>query len=136
MVYSKIRNAIIGSRRNMDRNRIMELAAEELERKRMAIDAEIAEIRAQLCEARIKIPESAQLSTTVSGKKRRRTLSERKTQSLRMKKYWAAKRAKIAKARKAVSPKPKLQKAAASKAISRAMRIYWAKKKATREKKT
>jgi hypothetical protein len=78
----------------MDRNRILKLAVEELERQKTAIDAEIKEIRAQLGETRSMAPENVQLSTTAIRKRGHRTLAERKAQSLRMKKHWAIKRAK------------------------------------------
>ena len=64
------------------------------------------------------------------GRKRRRTPTERKTQSMRMEEYWAAKRAKAEKTKKPTSSKPKSEKSLAGKAISNKMRIYEAKKKA------
>jgi hypothetical protein len=114
----------------MDRHRILELAVEELERQKTAVDAEITAIRAELGETGSKTTENVKLTVAVAGKNRRRTPAEREAQSLRLKKYWAAKRAKAAKTKKPNSPKPKLEKAPVGKAISKAMRIYWAKKRA------
>jgi hypothetical protein len=114
----------------MDRNRIVQLALEELERQRIAVDAEIMAIRGEMREEKVPISENVKLAVAVAGDRRRRTPGERSAQSLRMTKYWAAKRAKTAKAKKPMAPKPQFKKAAVSKAISNAMRIYWAKKKA------
>jgi hypothetical protein len=77
-----------------------------------------------------KTPKNAKLTVAAIGRKHRRTPTEFKNQSIRMKKYRAAKRAKAAKAKKPTLPKPKPEKAPVGKAISNAMRISGAKKKA------
>ena len=97
--------------------RILELAIEELERQKAAIEAEIATIRREL-----KGTPSVRLTKTSAmtrGKRRVINAAQRKAQSERMKRYWAAKRLTNPKTRKA-----------SSKAISEAMRAYWAKRKA------
>jgi hypothetical protein len=105
--------------------RILELAIEELTRRKTAIEAEIEEIRGEL---RQPGPSFAAKAPAVVGRRRGRNAAQRKAQSERMKKYWAAKKSRAVAKEPSVSiPKPKN---AASKAISEAMRAYWAKKKA------
>jgi len=110
----------------MDRNRLLELAIEEIARQKAAVEAEIGTIRAEL--GGFAVSRRTMSAGFTTGKRRSRTPAERKTQSLRMKKYWAAKRGRAAKKR-AAAPKPKAR-AAINKAISDAMRVYWAKRKA------
>ncbi len=76
--------------------RILELALETLIARKTAVEAEIAEIRAEL-EGRAPSPKSSRRTAKVSRRRRARTPAERKAQSERMKLYWAAKRAQAAK---------------------------------------
>jgi hypothetical protein len=107
--------------------RILELAIEELERQKAAINLELEAIRAELGEAAG--AGSAKTVVTGSGGRRGRSATERKAQSERMKKIWAVKRTLKAAGKKSAAPNNKTRKAS-SKAISEAMRAYWAKKKA------
>jgi hypothetical protein len=102
----------------MDQDRILQLAVEALERKRTEIDTEISAIRAQLSKTVSNASRDVKSVATAVEEKRRWTSAARKAQSLRAKKYWAAKRAKTQ------------EPSAVSKAISQAMRASWAKKKA------
>ncbi len=113
--------------------RILELALEELERKKTAIDSEIQAIRFELGES--KTAGRTKAVAPVAGRRRGRSSTERKAQSERMKKYWAARRAGSASGKKAAAASPKPRKSA-NKAISEAMRVYWAKKKAVENVKT
>ncbi len=76
--------------------RILELALETLIARKTAVEAEIAEIRAEL-EGRAPSPKSSRGTKMVSRRRRARTPAERKAQSERMKLYWAARRAEAAK---------------------------------------
>jgi len=77
----------------------MELALEALEARKAAIDAEIAHLGAEL--ARTGSGRSAERiePTTPIRRRRKRTLAQRKAQSVRMKAYWAKRRAKAAKSK-------------------------------------
>ncbi len=115
----------------MDRNRLLELAIEGLEKQKTAIDEEIAAIREELGGAgstRMAKPVAA----SISGR-RRRTPAERRAQSLRMKQYWAKKQ-QVSK--KISLPKTKTARAAVNKAISDAMKAAWARRKAKAAGKT
>jgi hypothetical protein len=110
--------------------RILELAMEELQRQKAAIDADIEEIQAELRGFR---PAAAKKATVAAKANRRsRSSAQRKAQSERMKKYWAAKRSRTATSKKPKASKPKTT----SKAISDAMRAYWAKRKAEKTTKS
>jgi hypothetical protein len=106
--------------------RIFELAIEELNRQKSAIEAEIEAIRGEL---RGSGAMRVAKAPAIAEKKRVRSASQRKAQSERMRKYWAAKKLPAAAAKESKKANPKPQKAT-SKAISDAMRAYWAKKKA------
>ena len=90
-------------------NRILELALETLVARRAAIEAEIAEIRAEL-EGRV--PSVGRSSKVASVRRRRpRTAAERKAQSERMKAYWAKRRAQAGKNAVAGGAAPKRPRA-------------------------
>jgi hypothetical protein len=113
----------------MDRNRLLELAVEELERQKGVIESEIKAVRAELRGSRI----PREIISEAAAKRGYRTPAQRKAQSERMKKIWAARKA--AAVRKATPTKPP-KKAAASEAISAAMKAYWARRKAEAAGKT
>jgi hypothetical protein len=79
----------------MDQNYILKLAIEELQRQKAGIEAEIEMIRAELSKSgsfatrKGKTPVVGEAS---AGRKRSRTVAEKKAQSEKMRKYWAAKR--------------------------------------------
>ncbi len=81
--------------------RILQLALETLEAKKIALEKEITELRAQ-------IGTIGSGTAKVSAKKRTLKLSkaERLRRSTRMAAYWAAKRKEKATANKAVADKP------------------------------
>jgi len=114
----------------MDQNRILELALETLEKQRMEIDRAIAEIREFQDGKKRVFARNPEVSTLVVVKRRSRTQSERKAQAQKMKQYWAATRARAAKAKKPTPPNLKPKRVTANKAISEGMRAYWAKRKA------
>ena len=114
----------------MDRNRILELAVETLEKRKAGINAEIETIRAELKEIGSGTTRKVKPAAASTRRRRLQTRAERKAHSERMKQYWAAKRARAAKAKKPTLPNLKLKRATANKAISEGMRAYWAKRKA------
>jgi hypothetical protein len=119
----------------MDRNRILELAVETLEKQKAGIDAEIETIRAELRGRGSGTARKVKPAAASTRRRRLRTRAERKAHSKRMKKYWAAKRAKMVKvsAAKKSSPASKKRRAkiaAEKKALSLKMKQVWAKRKA------
>ena len=93
----------------MEFKRILELALEALEKRRMQIEAEVEDLRAELGgsvgDTSTKKPAS---TGSPSGRRRARTPGERKAQSKRMKAYWAAKKAAVAaKAKQPTRSSPK-----------------------------
>lgn len=108
----------------MDQSRILELAIQELERQKTAVAAEIEAISAELRETGTN--RRASLAIAAVAGKRRRTPAERKAQSEKMRKIWAARRQHAA----AATAKPIADKSGASKSRSEAMKAAWAKRKA------
>lgn len=90
--------------------RILELALETLVSRRNAIEAEIAEIRAEL-EGRPPSVGPSSKAASVTRRRRPRTAAERKAQSQRMKAYWAKRRAEAAKKAAAATTAVKRPKA-------------------------
>jgi hypothetical protein len=78
-------------------DRLIELALETLQTRKAAIEAEIQQLRSQLKPSRRGGAAGAK-SRVLAGPKRRRPRSAaaRKAQSLRMKEYWARRRAEKA----------------------------------------
>ncbi len=105
--------------------RVLELALEALEAKRAEVELEIEAIRLMLGGSKV-----VTLAAPFERKRRRRTASERRAQSLKMKKIWAAKRAAQATGKRAAKPGHVPQTAAARKAQSERMKAYWAKRRA------
>jgi len=104
----------------------LELAVEELEKQKAAVDAEIGAIRAELRGSGI-IRTAKPVAIPIAGR-RRKTPAERKALSERMRRIWAARKAAAAK--KPIPASPKAKRAAVSKAISEAMKAAWARRKA------
>ncbi len=104
--------------------RVLELALQALEAKRVEVDLEIEAIQ-KLMKGGIRV----KAATAALGRRRRRTAAERRAQSLKMKKIWAAKRAARASGKAAAKPKSGPRSAAARKAQSERMKAYWAKRK-------
>ena len=118
----------------MDRNRVLELALEALEKQRADVEAAIAEVEELQGGIPRRIVRRPELPTLVVVKRRSQTAAERKSQSERMKAYWARKRAESAKLSAAQAPetatkKRKPKTAAHRRAQSKAMKAYWAKRK-------
>ena len=86
----------------VNRRRLLELAAERLEADRQRIDEELAEVRAEL-ESERTMPKTKTKTKTPARKRRSRKLSakERKAVSDRMKKYWAERKKKEKRSRRA-----------------------------------
>ena len=89
---------------HMDK-RLIELALETLEARRTALDTEIADLRSQLSPATRRRAKRA-AAEAPAPKRRGRSAAARKAQSLRMKAYWAKKKAgtRARKPRKAKAP--------------------------------
>jgi len=122
----------------MDRNRVLELALESLNRKRAGIDEEIETLQNELEGTGTAIRE---MTSPVTRRGRKRTAAERKAQAQRMRKYWAEKRALAAKPAAAVkkpfpaSAKVRTMTAAHKKALSLKMKQVWRKRRAAAGKK-
>jgi hypothetical protein len=118
--------------------RIRELALEALLTRRAAITAEIESLQEKLAGAAG--TRSVKLTTPPPGKRKPRSVAERKAQSKRMKAYWAARKSRSGKTPSDVkpvpaSPKRRSKTAAEKKALSKAMKLAWAKRKAAEAKK-
>lgn len=120
----------------MDKNRILELAIESLERQKAKIDTEIENLRSEI-KGRKTTPIKKRTSAK-PAKKRGKSAAERKALSEKMKKVWAARKSQKAKT-KAVTKKPAKTKAgtkvrrktaAEKKALSLKMKEVWKKRKA------
>lgn len=105
----------------MEKERVVELALDALQKQRLAVEDEIRELSAQLKGGN---HNRAMLLTT--GERRAKTAAERRAHSRAMKAYWQRKKTV------ATEPRPKSgpQSAAARKAVSERMKAYWAKRKA------
>ena len=119
----------------MDRNRILELALEALEKERTDIDAAIAEIRELQDGNKRMIARKPEMSALVVVKRRSRTKAERKAQAKRMREYRAEKKLQAAKASimpktPAADAKVRTKTEAEKKALSLKMKQVWKKKKA------
>jgi hypothetical protein len=123
---------------SMDRQRLLELALETLEIKRAEIERSIAEVREFQEGKRRASARNPEKTIIVEIKRRTRTRAQRKAQSERMTKIWAARKeaprpavaAKIAPA----IPKRRPKTVAEKKALSLKMKQVWAKKKAQAKK--
>ncbi len=115
----------------MDRNRILELAIEGLQKQKAGIDAEIDAIRGELHRGRSGAGQAGS-SSERTGRKRVRTLAERRAQAQRMREYWAAKRlaGKTSHARATAKTKSDAQKLA----LSLKMKEAWKRRKAAAAK--
>jgi hypothetical protein len=78
----------------MDQKYIMQLAVEELQRRKAKIEAEIEAIHAEIGKSKsVRTAVKAKAVAPGAGRRRERSESERKAQSEKMKKVWAARRA-------------------------------------------
>ena len=98
----------------MDRNRILELALETLERQKDVVIAEIETVKAQLKGSGSVSVMKSKPSAAIKSKKGITSSAARKAHSERMKKYWAAKK-KISTAAK----KSTVKRNSKAKAVSR-----------------
>jgi hypothetical protein len=124
---------------DMDQNRILELAIEQLQQKKAGIDAELEMIRAELNGAGAAVLRIKTDAAVVTGR-RSRTTAEKAAQALRMRKYWAAKKgqtAKVATAPKATATantKGRAKMAAEKKDLSLKLKAAWKRRKAAAAK--
>jgi len=95
----------------MDQSRLLELAVEELERQKTRIVAEIEIVQSELEGIGNRAASKAKSTGASTGRTRPKTQAERKAQSQRMKKYWAAKRARKEKSSSVVTTPPTSAKA-------------------------
>jgi len=109
----------------MDKSAVLELAIETLERRKAAIDAEIAELQAQ---------QKSGIPGGFASAARSMTLAQRAAQSKRMKAIWKQRKARTAKPVKKASAEKGPKSPAARKAQSLRMKAYWVKKKAEAKK--
>ena len=123
----------------MEKNRILELAIEALERKKAKIDAEIESLRSEI-KGQATTP-GKKITSAKPAIKPGKSAAERKAQSERMKKIWAKRKSKAGKGKgkekaKASAAKTKVasairpKTAAEKKALSLKMKEVWKKKKA------
>jgi hypothetical protein len=115
----------------MDKNRILELAIEELQKQKAGIDAEIDYIRKELNRTGPGLRQAAPTPERM-GRKRARTPAERRAQAQRMREYWAAKR--LAGKTSHVSAKARTKSDAHKLALSLKMKEVWKKRKAAAAK--
>jgi hypothetical protein len=125
----------------MDRNQILKLAVEALEKQKEGINAEIEMFRAELEGAGSRTTKQEKSAVPRTRKRGPQSKAARRAQSQRMREYWAAKRAQVAKLTAAVATSPdsakRRRKTAAEKgALSLKMKQVWAKRKAEAKKKT
>jgi hypothetical protein len=124
----------------MDRNRILELALEGLEKEKAKIDQEIAMVRSEMPGKGSTARETESAASAGTQRGRKRTAAERKAHSEAMRKYWAAKREKAEKVTTApktspaASPKRRAKTAAEKKALSLKLKEIWKKRKAAAKK--
>lgn len=109
--------------------RVLQLALEALEAKRVEVDLEIEAIQ-KLMKGGIVVKSPG----PAAGRRRKRTAAERRAQSLKMKQVWAKKRAGLAIKKTAAKPKSGPQSAAARAAVSKRMKAYWKKRRAAATK--
>ena len=120
----------------MERNRLLELALEELNRQKAGLNEEIEVLRNELGGTGAAIRQRQSLPPAGKQRGRKRTPAERRAQAQRMREYWAARRAQSSKpataAKKipAAGAKVRTKTAAQKKALSLAMKKAWAKRKA------
>jgi hypothetical protein len=124
-------------RGDMDRKRILELAADALNKQKAEIDAELVTIQAEL--KRVGIRAAEKPAAAAAPGRKPRTPAQRKAQSQSMKEYWAAKRLKTAKPSLPAKTAPAGAKgrpktAAQKRALSLKMKQVWAKRKAAAKK--
>jgi len=88
----------------MEYRRILELALEALQNRRMQVEAEVEVLRAEMrVSGRATLKRKPKPISKLPGKRRTKTPAERRAQSKRMKAYWAAKKAAAsAKAKKPI----------------------------------
>jgi hypothetical protein len=118
----------------MDRNRVLELALEGLEKEKAEIEQEIAMIQAEMRGVGSIVQQAADVPATVAGRRRSRTPAEREAQGERMRQYWATRKGKTEKVTDAAGPKRRAKTAAEKKAISLKMKEAWKKRKAAAKK--
>ena len=119
----------------MEARRILELASQNLQAQKAALESQISEIRAELAG----VAPTAETVTPPAGNRRKRSAAERRAQSRAMKLYWKRRKAEAAereirKSRPAASRTGRLSPAA-RKAISLKMRAYWMRRKASGKNK-
>ncbi len=85
----------------MEHKRIVELALEALEKRKMQVEAEVEVLHAEMrVSGRATLKRKPKPISKPPGKRRAKTAAEKRAQSKRMKAYWAAKKAAVAANRK------------------------------------
>jgi hypothetical protein len=120
----------------MERKKILQLALEELKRRKAGIDADIEAIQAELKGSGAAIRQTPSLPSAGTQRGRKRTPAERQAQAQRMREIWAARRAQAARPAApakttpaAASAKSRSLTVTQKKALSLAMKKAWKKRK-------
>jgi hypothetical protein len=114
----------------MESRRILELALEELLRKKVELDQEIETLTSEL-EGQVAIRQTRPVAPSAGPQRgRKRTAAEKKAHSTLMKKVWAARRAKAAKPATETKAAPRAKAQVKKNARSEAMKAAWKKRKA------
>jgi hypothetical protein len=125
----------------MERNRILELALEELNRQKAGIDKEIESIQSELGIMGSAVSQERSIPSTGTRKGRKRTSAQRRAASQRMKKIWAARRRTEAAKKTGVAKTPaakakvRTRTEAERKALSLKMKQVWRRRRAEAAKK-
>lgn len=112
----------------MDKNRILELAIETLEKQKTEIDSEIEKLRSEI--KGIKTTPIKKTTSTKPKTKRGKSAAERRAQSEKMKQIWAKRKSKGGKGKKQEKTKASPAKPAKAKASSKIRPKTAAEKKA------
>jgi hypothetical protein len=126
----------------MEKNRILELALDGLQREKERIEAEMKFIQSELKGTGSAIRQALSLPSAGTRRRRRKTSAERKAHAQRMREIWAVRRVQATKpaapaktAPAAASTKTRSKTAAQKKALSLKMREVWKRRKAAAAKK-
>ncbi len=119
---------------------IIELALEALQARKIAVEAQIAQLTRELKGGTRALTTKELGNISIPAVRRKRTAAERRKQSLKMKAYWAARKKQPGNkkaAAKAVQQKVKRgpQSATARKQASERMKQYWKNRRAAAQKK-
>ena len=125
----------------MERNRLLQLALEELTRQKAGIDGEIESIRSELRIVGSVVRQTRSAPSAGTPRRKSKTPAQRRAASLRMKEIWAARKKAEAAKKSGMTKTPSAgakirhKTQAEKKALSLKMKEVWARKKADAAKK-